>query len=652
MVWRMKAWRTIPFFEWLGIVLLLMLAAGLRFAYLTSIEHNVDHAYPVWQALRSLQTGELFLVGQWTWLPIPHGALMGYLYAPLLALSSSLYSVYGAVILLNSFGIGLSYVAARRAFGVPVALISTSLLAVNPWLIEYSKMSWPPALLPLYASLLFWLCAPLWMRQSRRAWRIIAAWVVLAWALNSTLIALLLLPALALNSLWAWRALPQRAFWLGAGIFVVLMLPYALGTLQQAPRVAEAWANFRQTSAPDQDTTERASLRLEPLQHAARLVTGRDYAQVRGTRLADAPLRQDLSRFSAGLLDFGLVVGIVGSLWVVWRRQASARLSLPLLLGFGAPILLTSYNNALIHPYYLLVTLPYGTLLAAWGIHQAYQRLSKRTLKALAGVVGVGILSLNSLNSLRFYQETAQSPSAEGLGALPLDWGTLLGAEIRRHLDADDSVYADVDEWTLNSLSQQSFTVYRNTTPDAVRLPAQGALWLTMRLPEQSPAPAPLGLSPLSQLTLTDGGELMLYRLDAPIRLPDGYTPYRVTGEKWLNLQGYALEQREGAITLRLAWQVSAPPDDLSLAFVPTLHVFNAQGERVAIVDGVSIPSAQWQAGDWLIQSLYFTAPDNTPYSLSVGQYDGVRGISLIFILPDGTYTPMIPLPETFTPRR
>jgi len=56
---------------------LLLAAAILRFHYLLQIEHNVDHAYPVWEALRILDHRELFLTGQWTWLPIAHPALTG-----------------------------------------------------------------------------------------------------------------------------------------------------------------------------------------------------------------------------------------------------------------------------------------------------------------------------------------------------------------------------------------------------------------------------------------------------------------------------------------------------------------------------------------------------------------------------------------------
>ena len=41
----------------LGLLLILLVAALLRVHHLGQIEHNVDQAYPIWQALNTLEHG-------------------------------------------------------------------------------------------------------------------------------------------------------------------------------------------------------------------------------------------------------------------------------------------------------------------------------------------------------------------------------------------------------------------------------------------------------------------------------------------------------------------------------------------------------------------------------------------------------------------
>ena len=71
------------------------------------------------------------------------------------------------------------------------------------------------------------------------------------------------------------------------------------------------------------------------------------------------------------------------------------------------------------------------------------------------------------VNSQRFAQETAATPGAHDLGALPLDYGIQLARMITAHLPPDGIVFAEVDEWTLNSLAGRTFSLRRDTrAPD------------------------------------------------------------------------------------------------------------------------------------------------------------------------------------------
>ncbi len=65
------------------------MAALLRAQYLLQIEHNTDHAWPIAQALRTLDHGDLPLIGQGTSVLFASPPLTGYLYLPWLALTRS-----------------------------------------------------------------------------------------------------------------------------------------------------------------------------------------------------------------------------------------------------------------------------------------------------------------------------------------------------------------------------------------------------------------------------------------------------------------------------------------------------------------------------------------------------------------------------------
>ena len=621
-----SAMRHLPVFA------VVLLAALLRAANLLQIEHNVDHAYPVWQALRTLHVGEWPILGQWTWLPLPHPALTGYLYAPLLALTQTALSAYVLVIALNTLAVYLAYRALRGLLNPSAALVAALLMAVNPWLIEYSRMSWPPALLPFFSSALLWQLAPVFIGQARRPIRrLLLGAILLALLSQTTLIALLVYPAIGLLIVLFWQRLPKRALAWSALIVALPWAVYGLASLGQAERIAQQWQDFRQIS-------DAPSFRPEAWTHAARLVTGRDYAFTRATHPSmdqdDVQRRQQAEPISSALLDAALLVGLGLSAWAALHHSPQRNAAIILLIWFGAPVLLLSYNASLLHPYYALASLPAGYGLAAWGLHATWKRWP-----ALARPIGLGLLligALNGLNSLRYYEETRLTPAVDGLGALPLEWGLRLGDAVRNQLTEGMAVYADVDEWTLNSLAGRVFTVYRNARPAALRLPSSSAL-----LVWSGQADLPAGQR-LQNLILPDG-QLEVWRLAIPAALPSGFVDCAVTGEG-VELLACRLEQDGAHLRLGFIWRVGDPSHAVGRAYVPTVHLIDEAGQNRGIYDGQSVPSAQWQAGDWLVQQVELSLPGRGPYRLSVGLFDGVAQHSLGFRIDETRWDTLIPL--------
>src|SRR3954469_18606947 len=81
---------------------ILLLAAFLRFQHLDAIQHNVDYAYPIWQALTTLDRGSLPITAQGTSVLFANPALTGYLYVPWVALTRSPLGPTIFVIVLNT----------------------------------------------------------------------------------------------------------------------------------------------------------------------------------------------------------------------------------------------------------------------------------------------------------------------------------------------------------------------------------------------------------------------------------------------------------------------------------------------------------------------------------------------------------------------
>src|SRR5262249_25079077 len=146
------------------------------------------------------------------------------------------------------------------------------------------------------------------------------------------------------------------------------------------------------------------------------------------------------------------------SVWRRWRTHEASDTGLILLVWFALPVLLMTYVSKPVHPFYLLLTLPAGYMLAAWGAGLLL-RWRAGALALLAAAVPVGMLL--SLNTLRFAESTLAHPGAHQLSALPVG----AGIEMTRSLLLPDSrqtgavVFADADEWTLNSFAGSLFAV-------------------------------------------------------------------------------------------------------------------------------------------------------------------------------------------------
>jgi 4-amino-4-deoxy-L-arabinose transferase-like glycosyltransferase len=622
--------------RWHTALLLLILALGavLRLQHLDAIEHNVDHAYPVWQAMRTLTDGYLPLTAQGTSVLFANPPLTGYLFVPFVTLTGSPVGAYLFVIALNTLAIWFTFRAALHLLDRPRSLIAALLVVVNPWVIEYSRTTWVQSLLPFFTTLVFWLLLPVLLGVARSpSRRLIITFAALGLMTQTYLLAYAILAPVTILLLWFRRVIRWRAVLVGGAIFALLNAPYAVGL----------WVAREETQARlVAFVGGTAQVGGEAWSHALRLVTGAEYPAARGLEapIRDANLRQTLTKIAEILLVIGCAVG-------VWQSTFAARFRVDAPFGisviwFGTLPLMMSYVSQSVHPFYLLLTLPAGSLLCARGLGSLLRwRVGRAVL--VAGLVA--LTALHAINTVRYAEETLATPGKHGLTALPLG----LGMAMTRTLIPDEAlargavVFADVDGWILNSLHGRLFAVDRRVASERVLIaPANGGVYLRFESPTLS--------TTKGTVSFADGTAVQ--RLSAPsaAEMTEKLSAIAVPSDVGIDFLGATVVTPPvpgGTFSLQTYWRVAElKPARTGWLFGAFAHVFDAAGARVAIGDGDVIPSAEWRLGD--VQRVLITAPIPSgavgPFSVRVGQFDGVHSLNAIFTWSDSRASPTIPV--------
>ncbi len=635
-----------------ALLIILIVGALLRFQHFGDIEYNIDQVYPIWQGINTLDTGALPLAGQGTSVLFANPTLTGYFFIPVLALVRQPAAVYVFTLLLNTVAIWLAYRGLQALLGTRPALVGAALFAVNPWIIEDSRRTWVQSLSPFFACLIFYALAALLSGQTRLPRRtLLIALVGLALFANTYLLAYALAAPVALLLILFWRRVPKRPLIMGGILFAALLALYLIGLVRD-------WDNTSRRA--DDFASGQSHLSAEALNHGIRLVTGWQYAHVRGMKAPahDQNIREKLSAIAHVIWTAALIAGILLALRAVYRRTDPRErdAALILLVWFVLPIVMMSYVSRKVHPFYLLLTVPAGHGLAAWGISPLLRR-ERLAPAVLAAVIFTG--AINGLNTVRFAQASATVPS-EDWPTMPLQEAAEVGERIRQERRDEMAVLSDMDEWTPVTLAGEVFRVETLSGFDHdTIIPRHGGLYMTFQKPGGNRTPPPLFAHPAGRPFLFDDGARVDFwaaeQPDAIIEHPaDIPSDIDVSFAGWTQLGDLTAGQ---TVTLLIFWRVQALHEDRGIwLFAPYAHLFDANGTRVAITEGNVISALTWRPGDLLVQRLDLTVPADAagPFTINVGLYDGVRtredgsvGINAVFRIPNGaetTYSADLPI--------
>lgn len=607
----------------------LLTAAFFRFWDLAAVRHHIDNAYPIWQALDTLDHGTLPVIGQPTSVLFANPTLTGYLFLPVVALTRSALAVYIFVVALNTAGVLFCYLTVRNlSRSAWTGIAAAWLMAVNPWVIEFSRTTWVQCLLPFLMCLIAYLLFPVLQGVAREPGkRLIAALAAATVTAHTWLLSFFVaLPVAALMLIFR-RRLPWRAVMVGGGIFLAAGGIFALGLLSNPEAGFSRAGNFSSGSA---------HLRTEPLLHAIRMVTGSEYTAVRGETLPDAAawMRADGAVHYA-LLAL-LIVGTVRAVTMLRTPGHDRDAAIIVLLWFGLPVLAMSYNGSPIHPHYMLMTIPAGFALAAWGVGAIARWRPARPALVIA-LAAVGLFS--GFASTRYAQETRQIGGDEPYG-MPLYAGLWLGDTINAHLPDGGTLFANIEPIILDSLMGRALPVVLDTrAPRFSIAPERGGLYVTV----SRNAAVPPFTHPVDTFAFSNGATLTV----------SGYPPggvdlaalpnqMNVPSAQGITLCCYELAPlpRDDRWALTTYWHVErVGPEIAPTAYGAFFRVYDENGARLSQIDGAIVPGFLWAAGDLHVYQARFTVPEGTPFTLGAGLYDADRNNNVQFILPDGTTT-------------
>lgn len=602
-----------------GIIALALIA---RFRYLVYIEHNIDQAYPIWQALNTLDNGVFPTIGQRTSILFPNPPMTGYIYLPFVALTRSILGVEILVIALNTLAVWMAYRVAGYMVGSRWALVVALIMAVNPFIIEYSRATWVQSLLPFYATAILWQLIPVLLNKTRRPnRRLIFAAILFALIANSYLLAFLWGAPIVLLLMLFYKRVNWRVVMFCVGVVMVIIAPYALTILTD-------WDTI-QTVVGDAERNP-SQFKTDAWEHALRLVTGGEYERSRGldAPIDDFSIRHTLAQILHIIGAIFIYIGIGRAVWLIYRREKGADGWIIALVWFFIPIIAMTYTGNLVHPFYQLLGVPMGAVLLVLGMKTV---LSAVPMPIQPRLVWIGAIVLSFwaglmlINHARFSEETVHTPGAHDLGALPI----IAGLELAKRVNAIGGVvYADMPQWVMNSFAGHAFLLVRdNRAPYFTMYPPEGGVYVT--LGDDVPM-----LSSQDTLTLSDNTVIHLYHLPTHEQVLESVaTLMHVPTTQGLRLIGYTLDEN----VIRIFWQVDfIAPEVKDLIMGTFVHVYNADGERVINTGGGALDGWRWRVGDIYVDQISLDFPDDgAPFTIQFGGYDGVHNMNLLFDFPD-----------------
>lgn len=372
---------------------------------------------------------------------------MPYIQALPLLLFRSPWAVQGLILILNSDAVWFVWRVATDLLGRPTGWVAALLFALNPWVVFFSRTTWVQSLVPFFMAVIAWGLWPTFVEERANPRRFFVGGVAVTLLTQTYVQAWGVLPQIGLLLLLFRRRLPRRALAAAGSMFAGATLLYAFGLATRAEVNAAKAGGF--LSEGWQGLTSIG------LRHAVRFVNGIDFRPTYAAGNPAGPLWAGLSTLAVIAASLCLPAGIVRAAATLRHEGRDRRPATVLLVWFFTPVLMTSFRGAFdVHPHYLMLTLPAGHLLAAWGIAPLLRGRVRPVVAA--ALVAVGLIFAHDL--YRANELVGRSPTMPRFDGWALAAGADVGGAIREAVLINPGslprrIVADGDKELLSGLS-------------------------------------------------------------------------------------------------------------------------------------------------------------------------------------------------------
>ena len=600
------------------------------------VEFKRDEANLSHLALDFARGRSLPLLGISSSVGVPNSPISVYIFSIPYFFSSDPTVATQYVGLLNVLAVLLTYILARRYYGVGAALLAALLYAVSPWGIIYSRKIWAQDVLPPFVVATF-LTGLLGFVEGKR-W---AQWLCLPLFCITVQIhySALLLALSVAYLIWIGRPRWTRALALSFIPAILLGVPFLLGILRADLPSLDELRTFTAT-APGESRS--LALTGQMLHYAALTIAGTEIHSLAGPQAFQKYLDSVPDAYPLfGLLAWGLLLSAIWLLFRLWKVRDSRRpVDGLLLIWLIIPIAAFSITWTEPYPHYLILMMPAAYIVLGVGASDLWCALSRRAalrrgVFVLAGVTLLAVVSLQVFLwvSLVNFMDTNNTPDGFGtpLHYLTTARDSLVAAHPSQVLARLDGAGDDTSVWgvLLDDIPNVRFvdavTDVYPAQPTAFLArgcdPTENARVFTLRTEEE-------GCYQVADERLQVLEDSSFKVVASDLTFANGV---KLLGYQWI---------LDGQPCFNLAWSISTPTSD---DYMFSVHFFNADGQEIVNADGLSWRGVYWRPGDTVVRHFCLSGDQAARQSeiagVNIGMYthDGTNFHNLDLLGANGT---------------
>jgi len=403
---------------WLLLVVILGVAGFLRFERPGVVEYRRDEANLSRLALQMARGERVPLLGIGSSIGVPNPPFSVWVFAPPYLAGNDPVLATQYVALLGVLAVLLTFLVGRAWFGTLAGLLAAALFASGPWPVIFARKIWAQDVIPFFVLLTLG-CGVLGFLRDR-PWARLLFLPLLSITGQIYYGTFVLIPA-AVLLLWYGRRSLDRAFWIGAGLAVLSVVPFVMGAVEAwnalPPGVAEAHLAAHE---------EGRSLALSPdvLGVMRDVFGGSGAAAFVGGR---AEARLPWSGGGLEMLQRGVgYFALLAMAWVLWLglRRRAARLERVLAMWIVATPLVYAVSWTPLKVHYMIPILPAG-FLAVGVLLRDVGAVARRTFSGRRDLWAVGavlstIVLLQVASQIARLDHVAEHATPGGFG-VPLE---------------------------------------------------------------------------------------------------------------------------------------------------------------------------------------------------------------------------------------